>query len=233
MSELSLAEVYARWHNPNCGFEKERDINFGEGNNESGTFDHAVFLNLLNIRKEIYGNCAATFHQDILRLYTNYGIFDSRHRLEPNEELGKNSDANILGICSASYLTGYYSLCRIISFYTIKNYYKRFLRIDLSTLFSICCFSNYTSYVYALFPIYLIHLIIISFTKKRFIQEKIKALIFLPILTHKYHLETLNEFYIKRMKKLYGENFVESLMYLYYNDWNHPNVIYAKGIKLE
>jgi hypothetical protein len=243
MSLPSLAEVYARWHNPNCGFELDPDINHGNPRSENGILFHATFINLLYLKKTYSQEALRYFYQDIMRQSTEKsGVFnrDATSKDVPYKDRNENSKDNYIGISSGSYVCGYSTICKLIAKHGISNFgiynnvKPRFsLPMNPGSMFILLAFANYDFLCLFFYPIYVINLLISSNKTKKETSGKILDLLILPNLKHKYYIKPLYNYYVRKMTKTYGENFVEELMKIYYNNPQHPNRLYAKGIILK
>jgi hypothetical protein len=261
MSLPSLAEVYARWHNPNCGFELEPDRNVGTAQtSENGILFHSTFLMLLDMRGEGSSYAYETFLRDIVNLKTDTsGVFDRAagdSKNIPYATRNENSQDNYLGILC---FPGKTLESRINIYSIIKNdiakhgMFHFFIYNNVSPRISLpmnpgnwsifLATANYNKFFELLFlPFFIVNFFITNFLMSAWesfkkvpqsTSNKILYLLILYCLRNRFGYKWMYNLYIKRMRKLFGENFVEELMKIYYHHAEHPNRLYAAGIKLE
>lgn len=262
MSLPTLAEVYARWHNPNCGFELDPDKNIGPAQtSENGILFHSIFLMLLDILQLSYTETSFAddmFFSDVSRLETDVpGVFDrgaGDSDLIPYQNRNENSQDNYLAICCGlAYSRHNYR--ELIIRESIANHGLKHLfiynnvkpRISLpmnpgnwSVFLAAAEEHNFLTWLFL--PFFIINFFITNFIvsgwesfrgKPQSTSNKQLYLMVLYTLRKKPQFKFLYNIFVRRMRKLFGENFVEELFKIYYNNPNHPNRLYAAGIKLQ
>ena len=243
MTLPTLSEVYARWHNPNHGFEKNPDINFERGFNDKGMLDHCIFLFVLKTsgihRPEFYN----ILYHDINRLATyRTGVYYANNydRYEKNKKVEPCRVENYFGIVLSAIMGTFFGVCRGVSI-RVKNNFGTFSTKDtpfkLPFSFPTLCMFLYCSGDVLLakffYPFFLISAFFYSFFKDKFIEKKLIYLIFLYNLKYKHEINFMYNYYIRKFKKDYGDNFLNYFLLNYYENKNHPSILYSENITLQ
>lgn len=259
MSLPSIAEVYARWHNPNCGFELEPDRNSGSPQtSENGILYHATFLMLLDMLDKMSPMSSVYFIENVCHLQTSTsGVFDRGARDSDNLDYkirNENSQDNYIAIVCGSILEGGFASSgtrTAIALHGKKNFFiynnvKPRISLPMNPgNWSILLSSGHsTTFLENLFfPFLVINFFITNFVvsyweqlrgKPQSTSNKILYLLALYSLKNRsFAYKALYNIFVRRMRKLFGEFFVEELMKIYYTNPGHPNRLYSAGIKLE
>ena len=259
MSLPSIAEVYARWHNPNCGFELEPDRNVGPPQtSENGILFHATFLKILEMRGTPSDFAENSFLEDVSNLETRTpGVFDrgvGDSDYVDYKIRNENSQDNYIGILSPLLNLP----VRLISMHArwnianhgIKNFFiynnvkpRVSLPMNPGNWSVFLAFSQEYPKLEKLFmPFFWINYFLTNHVMSRWetlrgkpqsSSNKILYLLILHSLQANPNFKWLYNNYVRRMTKVFGENFVEELMKIYYNNPNHPNRLYSAGIILK
>jgi hypothetical protein len=240
MSLPSLSEVYARWHNANHGFEKDPDINYSKGINNKGMLDHCIFLFVLKAKGMHRPEVFYTAYHDINRLCSEKtGVFYSNiyEKYEKAQDVDNNIVENYIGISLASIMGLYFSIPRNISFRLKKSLAAPSLSGKINLIpFS---FPNIAILLYCagdtilgkvFYPFFYFCAIFYSLFVNKFVEKKIIYFIFLHNLKYKKELTFLYNFYVRQLTKIYGENFLNILLNKYYENKNHPSILYSKDV---
>ena len=272
MSLPTLAEVYARWHNPNCGFELEPDRNIGPPQtSENGILFHAIFLMVLDMLNAPHKDVSFAddyFFADVLRLETReFGVFDrgaGDSDLLPYNQRNENSQDNYIAItCGLQYSNyGYrsHALRKNIADHGLKHFFiynnvKPRVSLPMNpgnwSVF-LAGVADYPGLTWLFLPFFVLNFFITNFVMvawesfknvirrlRKIPEEKPstsnKQLYLLILYTYrkKTAFRWLYNIFVKKMRKLFGENFVEEIFKIYYNNPNHPIRLYAAGIQLK
>lgn len=262
MSLPSIAEVYARWHNPSCGFELHPDVNVGPPNtSENGILFHAIFLMVLDMLHVPFVDKSFTddqFFSDVLRLETlQSGVFDrgaGDSALIDYKIRNENSHDNYLGICCGLYFSNHsYRSAHVreeIASHGLKNFFiynnvKPRISLPMNpgnwSVF-LATSEKHNTLVYLFLPFFIINFIITNFIRswvESFLGKPQstsgKQLYLLMLYTLRKHpaFKLLYKIYVKRMQKVFGDDFINEIFKIYYLNPNHPIRLYAANIKLQ
>jgi hypothetical protein len=272
MSLPTIAEVYARWHNPNCGFELEPDRNIGPpATSENGILFHAIFLMLLDMLNLPYQETkfpSDTFFTDVISLETSVaGVFDrgvKDSELIPANLRNENSQDNYIAICCGLFYSRFnyrsYTIRKSIADHGLKHFFiynnvKPRISLPMNpgnwSVF-LAAAEDHTFLTYLFLPFFILNFYITNFLMpawesfknlirrfKKLPEEKPSTsnkqlyLILLYSLRKQTAFRWLYNIYVRKMRKIFGENFIEEMFKIYYNNPNHPNRLYAAGIILQ
>lgn len=240
MSLPSLSEIYARWHNANHGFEKNPDVNYSRGFNDTGMLDHCIFIFVLKTRGSHRPEVFNIIYHDINRLASEKtGVFFTNiyDKFENIKKIKHNRVENYIGMSLASIMGLYFSVPRNISFRIKKSlgvfsFYGRLKLIPFSipdiAMLLYCSGDIFLAKM--LYPFLISTSIFYLSFKNKFIEKKIIYLMFLYNLRHKNELGFLYNFYLRKLISMYGENFLHELMKKYYENKEHPSILYSKNV---
>jgi hypothetical protein len=239
MSLPSLSEVYARWHNPNHGFEKHPDINDSKGVNDRGLLDHCIFIFILKAKEMERSECYNYIYYDMNSLYSDKtGVYFSNtyDKYRKSKDIKDNIVENYLGISLASIMGRYYPISKTIGFRAKKSFGVfsskiKTIPFSLPSLHMLLYCSGDYFFSKLLKPFFIFMAFFYCFFKKSFLEKKIIYFIFL--FNFKYDFEILYNFYVKRLTKMYGEDFIHSILKNYYENKNHPSILYSKDVTFQ
>jgi hypothetical protein len=259
MSLPTLAEVYARWHNPNCGFELHPDQNTGApATSENGILYHAIFNMVLEMTGRISHYDRDLFLTTACSLETNQeGVFDrgAGDSIFIDYKIrNENSQDNYLAICCGLYnnvmsMQSWFMLRQIanhgLKHYFIYNNVKPRISLPMnpgnwSVFLAVAEDHKFITKLFM--PFFIINFFITMFLvsgwekfrgKAQSTSNKQLYLLILYTLRNNKNFKWLYNIYVRRMRKLFGENFVEEMFKIYYNNPDHPIRLYAAGIKLQ
>lgn len=218
ISKISIAEIYARYHNNLSGFEEQVDCNITKSKNDIGMLHHAVFLMLL----ELNG----------FRRYYCFDKFDNDVDLSFSED---NSKYTVLSILCALNKYKYQYSCDIhlkfILHYGLKSFFRFGTKLPIHISYWILLFT--ATKKYPIIQALLYPFLFCKILKKTDVIEDILNLTIVHSFSNSRQFRILRNLFIKKLTRKYGKNFIEILMNSYYTDANHPNRQYAVGVTLK
>lgn len=207
---MTEAEVYARYYNMDYGIEDFVDINVIPSENKLALFNHALFVMLLLRQGKSLSFPLEKFLEDV-------------------EESTEYSTYIILSALAGSHIC-YNSIYKThnIDYYrrrALKTLFRFGGKFPINVFYWCIFFCQSIKYKMVhriLFPLFAIRI---------FFGGNVKTDLLHYLLLHSIDHSQYDKLYATfetKMKKKYGDNFLDAMMSLYYTNPDHPNRVYSK-----
>ena len=223
-----MSEIYSRYYNNSFGLENDIDCNIKPSEIDFGVFNHAVFIILLDLSGVRKRYSLDKFHNDITLDFHTFRL----NILSDKANIVKFNIVSLLAIL-LRYKNSY--SWQIIIDGIFKHGLKSFFIFNTKTPISPaywCLFFNaarkYKHVENLLFPLLFCKVLL-----SRKVSENILNLVILHCFNSKPQYKFLHKLFVRKMKRKYGDNFIEVLMKLHYNNANHPNIQYSVGVTVK